>query len=58
MDSIGIESPLERKEKVTPVARYRRECEPVSMMLITVVRDARKPSTMISPHAKEKCHVL
>ena len=29
-----------RKEKVTPVSRYRRECEPISIMLITGVRDA------------------
>ena len=29
-----------RKEKVTPVARYRHDYEPVNLMLIVVVRDA------------------
>ena len=30
----------ERKEKIMPVSRYRRECEPINLMLITVIYDA------------------
>ena len=33
-------SKKEKKEKVTHVARYRRECELASLMLITVFCDA------------------
>ena len=29
-----------RKEEVTPLAKYRHDCEPVSLMLITVAWDA------------------
>ena len=28
------------QEKITPIAEYQRECEPISLMLITVVHDA------------------
>ena len=39
---MGVVPRLEkkRKEKVTPVARYRCECEPVGLMLIAAVHDA------------------
>ena len=29
-----------RKEKITPVFSYRRDCEPVGLIPITVLRDA------------------
>ena len=43
----NIES--ERKQKITPVSRYWRECEPVSLMLITVFHDATEGVMPPSP---------
>ena len=36
----GQHSRLQRKEKITPISKYRHEDEPVGLGLITVFRDA------------------
>ena len=33
---------LQKKRKITPVSKYRREIKPVGLMLIMVSRDAAK----------------